>query len=82
MSDLFRMNVESTQKTELKKYCKMENVPLAVLLSVDKPKKTIKLRLKSTAFHLLQRIDKRLTVMIDRLSAEVEHSGMAQGRPA
>lgn len=80
MSDLFRMNVESTQKTELKKYCKMENVPLSVLLSVDKPKRTMKLRLESTAFHFLQMIDKRLNVMIDRLSAEVEHSGMVQRR--
>ena len=83
MSDRFQMHMAaSTQNAELIKYCKLENVPLAVLLRVDKPKHAMKLRLKSSVFHLLQRVDRRLNVMIDRLSAEVEHSGMVHGRLA
>ena len=82
MLDRFQMHMASTQKAELMKYCKMENVPLAVLLRVDKPKDTIKFRLKSAACHLLQRVDKGLNVMINRLSAEAEPSGMVQRRLA
>jgi hypothetical protein len=83
MSDRFPMQMAaSTQHAELIKYCKMENVPLAVLLRADKPRGTVKLRLKSTTFHLLQWIDKRLDVMINRLSTEVEPSGLVQSRLA
>lgn len=83
MSDRFPMHMAaSTQNAELIKYCKMENVPLAVLLHGDKPKDTLKFRLKSAACHLLQRVDRRLNVMIKQLSAEVEPSGMVQRRLA
>lgn len=82
MSDRFQMVLAGSQKAELLRYCKMENVPLAVLLRVDKPRNTVKLRLKSTTFHLLQWIDKRLNVMIERLSTEVEPGGMVQRRLA
>lgn len=82
ISDRFQMNVAATQKAELLQYCKMENVPLAQLLHIDRPRGTMKLRIKSTACHLLQRVDKGLNVMINRLSAEVEPSGMIQRRLA
>lgn len=78
MSYLYHVDINSPLNAELKEYCKMENVPLAVLLYVDEPRKTLRIRLESTAFHLLQRIDRRLNALIVRLSADVEHSRMVQ----
>jgi len=80
MLDRFPMDIPGTQRTELMEYCKMENVSLAILLSESKSENTLKLRLKSTVFHLLQIVDKRLNIMIDRLSAEVERKSMVQRR--
>lgn len=80
MSELFHIHATSPQRAELMEYCKMENVPLAILLCFNKPENTMKLKLKSIAFHLLQRVDKRLNIMLDRLSADVEHNRMVQRR--
>ena len=78
MSYLYHVDINSTQNAELMKYCKAENVALAVLLYVDEPRKTIRIRLKSTSLRLLQRVDKRLNSMIDRLSADAEHNRMVR----
>ncbi|MHB1455165.1 MAG: hypothetical protein ACYCYM_14600 [Saccharofermentanales bacterium] len=78
MSYLYHVDINSPLNADLMKYCKMENVPLAVLLYVDEPRKTFRIRLESMAFHLLQRIDRRLNALIVRLSTDVEHSRMVQ----
>ena len=65
---------DSTRGRELARYCKSENVPLAVLLYVDDPRPTIRTRMKSVVCHLLQRVDRRINAMIARLSPDVEHS--------
>jgi hypothetical protein len=80
MLDRFYMNMASSQSAGLLRYCKMENIPLEELLCVEKPKKSMEHRLKSAAVHLLQSADKKLNTMIDRLSAEVESNGIAQGQ--
>ena len=80
MLDQFYTGFADTQRTALKQYCKMENVLPAALVFDSKSKFTIKLRLKTTAFHLLQRLDKWLNVMIRRLSAEMDHNTMVHGR--
>lgn len=80
MSNRFHVDIDSKCAADLMRFCKMENVPLAVLLCVDKPKKKMRFRLKSMAFHFLRRVDKKLNAMINRLSAEVEHNVSAEGQ--
>ncbi len=80
MPYLYHVDINSTQNAELMRYCKMENVPLAVLLHVDEPRNATKfrlrIRLKSMVLHLLKRVDKRLNAMIGRLSADTEYKRM------
>lgn len=80
MSHRFHVDLDSTHGADLMRYCKMENLPIAILLCVDKPKKRRRFRLKSLVYYFLQRVDRRLNVTIERLSADVEHSKMAQGQ--
>ncbi len=78
MSYLYHVDINDPQNAELLKYCKNENVPISVLLYVDEPRNTMKIRMKSMVFHMLQRIDKRLNAMIARLSIDVERSRMVR----
>lgn len=74
MSNRFHVDIDSKCSADLMRFCKMENVPFAVLLCVDKPKRKSRFRLKSIAFHFLRRVDKKLNIIINRLSVEVEHN--------
>ena len=65
------------QSAELRQYCKLENVLPISLMRAGKPKTAMKLRLKTAAFHLLQRLDKTVSSLINRLTADLEHSGVA-----
>jgi len=80
MLDRFHMDFADTQRATLMQYCKMENITLSALLHDSKPKSKMKIRMEATAFHLLQRIDKRLNAMISRLTTDMEHSGVVQRR--
>ena len=78
MSYLYHVDINSTQNAELMRYCKMENVPLEVLLHVDEPVDTLRLRLKSTVLRFLQSFNRKIDAMIGRISADVEHNRMVQ----
>jgi len=79
MLDQFYTGFTDIKRTALMQYCEMENVVPAVLAYTNKPKKTMKFQLETTAFHLLQRIDKRLNAMISRLISDMEHNVKVQG---
>jgi len=78
MLDRFYTGFADTQHSELMQYCKLENVLPAALSSESKSKNTIMLQLEKTAFHLLQRFDRRLNALISRLTADLEHNSRAQ----
>lgn len=78
MLDQFYTGYTDTKITDLMRYCKMENVLPADLVCASKPKKSLKLHLETTVFHLLQRIDRKLNALISRLTADIEHNGMVQ----
>ena len=78
MFNQFYIDFTVTKRTALQQYCKMENVMPESLVNTHKTRKSMKLHLVTTAFHLLRRIDRRLDVMIDRLTADMERCGMVQ----
>lgn len=80
MLDQFYTGFADTHTTALKQYCKMENILPLDLVRTSRPKSTMKRRLRTTAFHLLQRIDKWLNIMISRLSPEMDRSAVVHGR--
>jgi len=67
------------QNAELKQYCKMENVLPGDLKYTIIRRDTIRIGLEKLAFRALQRIDKSLNFIIERLIADLEHKGRAQG---
>lgn len=78
MFNQFHIDFADSKKPALKQYCKMEHVLPEALVCDRKPRKSMKLHLETTAFHLLQHIDRRLDAMIGRLIADMEHSGRVQ----
>ena len=76
MFNQFYIDFVDAKRSALKQYCKMENVIPESLVNTHKTRKSMKLHLETTAFHLLRRIDRRLDVMIGRLSADLERCGM------
>ena len=78
MFNPFYTRFADSQRSELLQYCKMEHVLPESLVCAGKPKSTLKLQLATTAFHLLQRIEKRLHALIGRLTADLEHNGRVQ----
>jgi hypothetical protein len=79
MIDQFYTGYAQTKNAELMQYCKLENVLPSTLVPAGKSRKIIRYRLEKTVFHLLKLVDKRLHVMISRLTADLEHGSMAQG---
>lgn len=67
------------QNAALRQYCKMENVLPGDLKRAVVRKDTIRIRLEKLVFHALQRIDKSLDFIIERLIVDLEHKGRAQG---
>ncbi len=78
MFNQFFIDFSDTRSSALKQYCKMEHVLPESLVNTRKPRKSMKLHLESAAFHLLRRIDRRMDVMISRLTADLEDCGMVQ----
>lgn len=63
----------------LMQYCRLENVLPGDLKCDVLQRDTIRIRLEKLAFHVLQHIDKSLNFIIERLIADLEHKGRAQG---
>ena len=80
MLDQFYTGFADTQRPALKQYCKMENVLPAALACAGKPRNAIKLRLEKITYQVLQSMNKKLNVMISRLTADMEFNSMVQGR--
>jgi hypothetical protein len=80
MLDRLVIDLTDARRSELIKYCKMENILLSSLVCAGKPKSTIKIKLETAACNLLQRLNKWLGIIINRLITEIEHSGRVQGR--
>ena len=78
MLDRFYTGFADTKQTELSRYFKMENVIPAELSNSGRSRNTLKLWLETTAYHLLQRIDKILNAMISHLTVDLEHHGRVQ----
>jgi hypothetical protein len=66
------------QSTELRQYCKMENVLPNELKCAAIQRNTIKIRLEKLAFHVLRRVNNGLNTILARLIADLEHKGYAQ----
>jgi hypothetical protein len=71
----FTIDYTEVCSNDLKQYCKSENVMLSSLMLATKTKGTIKLRIELSACHLLQRINAWLSIVINRLTADIEQSG-------
>lgn len=78
MLDQFYSDYADTQRTPLMQYCKQENVLPASLVYKSKSKSTMKLRLERMAFHMLQRMNRGLNIMMSRLTDDMKHGGIAQ----
>ena len=60
MLNQFYTDSADKKRIALMQYCKMENVLPVSLVNTHKTRKSIKLHLKTAAFHLLRWIDRRL----------------------
>jgi hypothetical protein len=80
MLDRFDADITITPRTALMQYCQMENVLPLAQVRASRPVSPMKLRLKATAYHLLQHLAKSLNVLISRLAPEMERKIMVQGR--
>lgn len=72
---LFTINNADVHTKEIRQYCKSENVLYTSLVRDYNPKVTLKVRMELSTCHLLQRIDKWLSHIINRLTADIEHNG-------
>jgi hypothetical protein len=69
------IDYENIESNDLKQYCKSEHVMPSSLILATKTKGTIKLRIELSTCHLLQRINAWLSIIINRLTADIEQSG-------
>ena len=76
MFNQFNIDFADKKSPDLKQYCKTENVLPESLVNTHETSKSIMLHLKTAAFHLLRWIDRRLDVMIGRLTTDLERCGM------
>lgn len=71
---LSTIDYENIESNDLRQYCKSEHVmPSSLMLT--KTKCTLKLRMELSTCHLLQRIITWLSIIINRLTADIEQSG-------
>lgn len=71
---LFTINNANEQSIDVKQYCHIEHVMLTSAMPVT-PKVSIKFRMELTVCHLLQGIYNWLSIIINRLTADIEQSG-------
>lgn len=69
------LDLTEIKNNDLRQYCKSENVIFSSLMPANKPKGTVKFRIELATCHLLQRINNWLSVMINQLTADIEHNG-------
>lgn len=78
MFNQFYVDFSDSKRPDLKQYCKSEHVTPESLVGTGDIRKTMKFRLETAVFHLLQRFDKRLDAMIGRLITDLELNGRVQ----
>lgn len=71
---IFTINNANEQSIDVKQYCKIEHVMLSSVMPVT-PKVTIKFRMELAICHLLQGVYNWLSIIINRLTADIEQSG-------
>jgi hypothetical protein len=72
---IFTIDFTEVKSNDLGQYCKSEHVMPSSLMLANKPKCTLKLRMELSTCHLLQRIITWLSIIINRLTADIEQSG-------
>jgi len=77
---IFTIDYTELHNNDLKQYCKSENVMLTSLMLTAKPKGTVKLRMELATCHLLQCIYNWLSIVIKRLTADIEQNGKVHGQ--
>lgn len=80
MLDRISMDFIDAQSSELKQYCKMEHVMLFSLVRASQSKNSVKRRIQAVVCRMLQRMNNWLTLVINRLTADMEHSGGVRRR--
>ena len=78
MFNQFYIDFADSKRPDLMQYCKREHVLPEELVYTGKHRKTMKFHLETAAFHLLQRLDRRLDAMIGRLIADIERNSLVQ----
>jgi hypothetical protein len=76
----FTIDYKEICSNDLKQYCKSENVMLSSLKYATKTKGTMKFRMELATCHLLQCIYNWLSVVINRLTADIEQNGKVHGQ--
>lgn len=76
----FTIDYTEVCSNDLKQYCKSENVMLSSLKFATKTKGTIKFKMELATCHLLQCIYNWLSVVINRLTADIEQNGKVHGQ--
>lgn len=83
MLDQFYMPDANSGNTALKQYCKLENISPADLKIAAAPRAairtTVRIRLERLACHGLSHIDRGLHLLSERLMADLENKGRAEG---
>jgi hypothetical protein len=72
---IFTIDFTEVKSNDLRQYCKSEHVMPSSLMLATKTKGTIKLRMELSICHLLQRINTWLSIIINRLTVDIEQSG-------
>ena len=70
----FTINNANEQSIDVKQYCQIEHVMLSSLMPVT-PRVSIKYRMELKVCHLLQGIYNWLSIIINRLTTDIEQSG-------
>ena len=79
MLDQFYMPDANSGNTALKQYCKLENMQPCEVKCAAAPRATIRTSLERLACHALSHVDLHLHLLLERLTADLEHKGRAEG---
>jgi|GEM_PF-2921482 len=77
---LFTINNADVHTKEISQYCKSENVLYSSLVPDYNQKITLKFRMELATCHLLQCIYNWLSIVIKRLTADIEQNGKFHGQ--
>ena len=77
---IFTIDYTEVHNNDLKQYCKSENVMLTSLMLAAKPKGEIKFKMELATCNLLKCIYNWLSIIINRLTADIEQNGKIHGQ--